>query len=193
MTEPRLPTGISQNRLAQCISGGNTSQFVYGADGLRRTATVNGSPVHYALDSAMLVREMIPSGQTLVPKATYLIGPRGPEYRYDHRSQTIWSYRGACPPRRRGDGLGSVLAEVDPGGNLTASRKYDVYGLVRWSNGSSTSKHKFVGSLGHTSEDETGLIYMRALGIGPAPGPFSLNDSRVARVWGGARPQYNAG
>ncbi len=29
------------------------------------------------------------------------------------------------------DGLGSVPGEVDPLGNLTASRKYDVYGLVR--------------------------------------------------------------
>jgi YD repeat-containing protein len=163
----RTNTWDSQNRLVQCVSGGNTSQFIYGSDGLRRTATVNGNPVHCVHDSSMMVREMVPSGQTLIPKATYLIGPRGPEYRYDHQSQTIRWYLY--------DGLGSVLAEIDPLGNLTASRKYDVYGLVRWSNGSSTSEHKrrpelvegSVGSpslasrgraLGHTSEDETGLI-----------------------------------
>jgi YD repeat-containing protein len=146
----RTNTWDSQNRLVQCVSGGNTSQFIYGSDGLRRTATVNGNPVHCVHDSSMMVREMVPSGQTLIPKATYLIGPRGPEYRYDHQSQTIRWYLY--------DGLGSVLAEIDPLGNLTASRKYDVYGLVRWSNGSSTSRHKFVGSLGHTSEDDTGLI-----------------------------------
>ncbi len=58
------------------------------------------------------------------------------------------------------DGLGSVLGEVDPFGNLTASRKYDVYGLVRAVE-SGTSRHKFVGSLGHAGKDETGLVYMR--------------------------------
>jgi RHS repeat-associated protein len=116
----------------------------------------------------MMVRELRAEGQELRAKATYLIGPRGPEYRYDHQSQTIRWY---CY-----DGLGSVLAEVDPLGNLTASRKYDVYGLVRWSNGSSTSKHKYVGSLGHTSDDETALIYMRARWMDPSLGRFISED-----------------
>ncbi len=163
----RVNTWDSQNRLVQCVFGGNTSQFVYGADGLRRTSIVNGNPVHYVLDSGMMVREMAPSCQTLIPKATYLIGPRGPEYRYDHQTQAIRWYLY--------DGLGSVLAEVDPGGNLTASRKYDVHGLVR-AGDNGTSRHKFVGSLGHTSEDETGLIYMRARWMDPALGRVKSED-----------------
>jgi len=149
------------------VSGGNTSQFVYGADGLRRTSIVNGDPVHHVLDNGMMVREMVPSGQTLIPKATYLIGPRGPEYRRDDQTQAIRWYMY--------DGLGSVLAEVDPSGNLTASRKHDVYGLV-CAGGSGTSRHKFVGSLGHTSEDETGLIYMRARWMDPVLGRFISED-----------------
>ncbi|MBM3496775.1 MAG: RHS repeat-associated core domain-containing protein [Armatimonadetes bacterium] len=115
----------------------------------------------------MMVREMVPSGQTLVPKATYLIGPRGPEYRYDHQTQAIRWYLY--------DGLGSVLGEVDTAGNLTASRKYDVYGLVR-AGDTGTSRHKFVGSLGHTSEDETGLICMRARWMDPSLGRFISED-----------------
>jgi hypothetical protein len=59
--------------------------------------------------------------------AAYLIGPRGPEYR---RSDPAGTIRWYCM-----DGLGSVLAEVDPIGALTASRKY-VYGGVRASSGS---------------------------------------------------------
>jgi RHS repeat-associated protein len=59
------------------------------------------------------------------------------------------------------DGLGSVVGEVDPLGNLTSSPKYDVYGAVRSNGGSASSKQGFVGSLGHISDD-TGLIYMRA-------------------------------
>ena len=162
-----LTARASQNRLVQCVSGGNTSQFIYGADGLRRTSIVNGNPVHTVLDSSMMVRELVPSGQTLIPKATYLIGPRGPEYRYDHQTQAIRWYLY--------DGLGSVLGEVDPAGNVTASRKYDVYGLVR-AGDNGTSRHRFVGSLGHTSEDETGLIYMRARWMDPALGRFISED-----------------
>jgi len=127
----------------------------------------------------------------LIPKATYLIGPRGSEYRYDHQTQTIRWYLGACPGRSPGDGLGSVLGEVDPAGNLTASRKprqgsvsgYDVNGLIR-AGDNGTSRHKFVGSIGHTSEDETGLIYpgfarvfdMRARSMDPALGRFISED-----------------
>jgi len=127
----------------------------------------------------------------LIPKATYLIGPRGPEYRRDDQTQAIRWYLGACPGRSPRDGLGSVLGEVDTAGNLTASRKprqgsvsgYDVYGLVR-AGDNGTGRHKFVGSLGHTSEDETGLIYpgfarvfdMRARWMDPALGRFISED-----------------
>jgi len=52
---------------------------------------------------------------------------------------------------------------------------YDVYGLVR-AGDSGTSRHKFVGSLGHTSEDETGLIYMRARWMDPSLGRFISED-----------------
>lgn len=38
------------------------------------------------------------------------------------------------------------------------------------------SKHKFVGKLGHVSEDETGLIYMRARYMDPVLGKFVSED-----------------
>jgi hypothetical protein len=49
------------NRLAQCVSGGNASQFVCGPEpagpragsgGLRRTSIVNGNATHHVLDNA---------------------------------------------------------------------------------------------------------------------------------------------
>jgi len=97
----------------------------------------------------------------------YMIGPRGPEYQRDDQTQAVRWY---CY-----DGLGSVLGEVDAAGNLTASRKYDVYGLVR-AGDSGTSRHKCVGSLGHTSEDATGVVYMRARWMDPALGRFISED-----------------
>ena len=76
------------------------------------------------------------------------------------------------------DGLGSVLGEVDPNGVVTSSRKYDVYGLVRGgTNPGGTSTHKFVGQLGHPSEDNTGLIYMRARYMDPVVGRFISEDA----------------
>lgn len=83
------------------------------------------------------------------------------------------------------DGLGSVLGEMDPNGTITSSRKYDVYGSVRGGvNPAGTSKHKFVGALGHPSEDETGLIYMRARYYDPVVGRFASEDvARDGRNW----------
>ncbi len=48
-----------------------------------------------------------------------------------------------------------------------------MYGLVRGGvDPGDTSKQKFVGALGHTSDDESGLVYMRALYMDPASGRF---------------------
>ena len=51
-----------------------------------------------------------------------------------------------------------------------------MYGAVRTSSGTATSKHKFVGSLGHPSDDETGLVYMRARYYDPVVGRFASED-----------------
>jgi RHS repeat-associated protein len=111
----------------------------------------------------MLVREQRAGSNY----ATYFVGPQGPQYRRDDTTGNVRWYVY--------DGLGSVSEEVDPSGNVTAARKYDVFGSVR-SGQSGTSSQKFVGSLGHVSEDSTGLIYMRARYMDPATGRFISED-----------------
>jgi len=70
-----------------------------------------------------------------------------------------------------------VLAEVSPTGTITSSRNYDVYGNVRSGvNPTGTSAHKFVGNLGHPSDNNTGLIYMQARYMDPATGRFVSED-----------------
>jgi RHS repeat-associated protein len=101
-------------------------------------------------------------------KATYLVGPRGPEYRRDDQAGTIRWYVY--------DGLGSVVGEVAPDGTLTRAQSFDVYGCVRTGSGAATTKHRFVGALGHPSDDETGLIYMRARHMDPVCGRFVSED-----------------
>ncbi len=163
----RTNTWDSQNRLVQCVNGTNTCNFVYGSDGIRRQSTVNGSTTDFVLDNSMFVRER--NHTTGANLATYLVGVRGPEYRRDDATGQIRWYLY--------DGLGSVLGEADPNGNITSSRKYDAYGLVRGGNNpGGTSSHKFVGQLGHPSEDNTVLIYMRARYYDPSVGRFISED-----------------
>ena len=163
----RVNTWDSQNRLRQCVYGTTVSQFTYGSDGLRRTSNVNGTIRKYMLDNGMMVRETDTNG---VSQATYLAGLRGPEYRRDDVNGSIKWYVF--------DGLGSVLAEMDgSNGTLTASRKLDVYGAPRATQGTPSSKHAFVGNLGHTTEPDTGgLVYMRARWMDPVTGTFLSED-----------------
>ena len=177
----RTNTWDSQNRLVSCILGSNTSTFKYGADGLRRQKTTNSVTTDYAYDGTMMVREGVASSGTLSQvKATYLCGPRGPEYRRDD-TQMQTDGQGHTFNGKASwyvyDGLGSVVGEVDPLGNLTSSPKYDVYGAVRGNGGTATTKQGFVGGLGHLSEAETGLVYMRARYMDPQTGRFVSQDT----------------
>jgi RHS repeat-associated protein len=157
----RSMTWDSQNRMASCTYAGQTSTFTYGADGLRRRMVTGANTTDYLLDGQSVVRE-IKNG---VVDATYLNGPRGPEYKRDQNGAVSWYLY---------DGLGSVVGLVDQSGNVTNTRKYDVYGAPR--NAQTGTAHCFVGSLGHTSDAETGLIYMRARYYDPAAGRFVSED-----------------
>ena len=84
--------------------------------------------------------------------------------------------------------VGSVLAEMDGyTGTLTASRKLDVYGAPRATQGTPSSKHAFVGNLGHTTEPDTGgLVYMRARWMDPVTGRLLSEDpARDGANWFG--------
>ena len=164
----------TQNRLMQRLHNGSVCTFTYGADGLRRSMTLGGVTTSFLLDRQNAVQEI----QNGSPAATCLVGPRGVEYRQDASGQRRWYIY---------DGLGSIIAEVDQDGkvnpdqqgNETPLRKYDVYGAIRNSQEvvPGTSNHKFVGSLGHTTEAPTGgLIYMRARYYDPAIGRFISED-----------------
>jgi RHS repeat-associated protein len=166
----RANTWDSQNRLRTCVTAQHTSAFTYAADGLRRQTVLDGQvTTQYTLDSSMVIRENTTGGEN-ASQVTYLCGPRGPEYRRagaGEDPQVTWY----CY-----DGLGSVLAEVSSTGYITGARQMDVYGAPRATQGSPTSKHAFVGGLGHPTEDNTGLIYMRARWMDPVTGTFVSED-----------------
>ncbi len=184
----RTLTWDSQNRLVSCTKGGVTSTSTYGADGLRRSSTVNGVTTYYAYDGQTMIREMRqnPTTGALVNTATYFQGIRGTECRVDE-TQVSESYTDPTTNNSgvRGrtswyvyDGLGSVVGEVAPDamGTMTSSPKYDVYGAVRANGGSASSRQGFVGGLEHVTDTETGLIYMRARYYDPSVGRFVSED-----------------
>jgi RHS repeat-associated protein len=79
------------------------------------------------------------------------------------------------------DGLGSCRAMVKPNAQgteavIVARYDYDVYGAVRTQSGSSANKFKYVASIGHPTDEETGLIYMRARYYEPGTGRFVSED-----------------
>jgi len=133
---------------------------------LSTTAGTSSVATDYVLDGQSVVQE-IKGGAT----TTYFNGLRGPECRIDSSGNARWNIF---------DGLGSAVQEVDDAGNVTVVRELDVYGLPRSPEvvkpGETSGKHKFVGNLGHTSEGETGLIYMRARYMDPALGRFISED-----------------
>ena len=77
-----------------------------------------------------------------------------------------------------------MVGEVDVNGALLCQKKTDVYGISRGNVGTALSRHGFVGGLGHYSDDETGLIYMRARYYDPAIGRFISEDAnRSGENW----------
>jgi RHS repeat-associated protein len=159
----RTNTWDGHNRLVQCTFGTTTTSHTYGSDGLRRRTIQGTNTTDYVLDGQSAVRTFLNG----VVDRTYLHGARGPEYERIGNNAPLWYLY---------DGLGSVLGTIDQNGNLVQTRKYDVYGAVRASTGGSGTKHKFVGGLGHPSEDETGLIYMRARYMDVVTGRFVSED-----------------
>lgn len=61
-------------------------------------------------------------------------------------------------------------------GTSSPSANFDVYGAVRGLIGQSGTKHRFGGRLGHPSDDEIGLTYMRARHYDTQLGRFLSED-----------------
>ena len=115
--------------------------------------TVASSITDYAYDGSNVVREFAkdPTTSVVTTLATYLMGPSSAIYRRPTNAADVRWYVY--------DGL---VGEVDVNGTLMCQKTHDVYGVRRGTVGTQASRHGFVGGLGHYSDDETGLVYMRA-------------------------------
>lgn len=155
------------NRLTRVISGTTTVDFVYDGDGRRASKTVNGTTTGYIYDTiaglAYVLTEQTGGNTTLYTYGADLIAQTAPD--------GAQSYYHA-------DGLGSTRALTGGSGQVTARYSYDVFGAVRSSSGLSSTAFKFAGE---QTDDEIGLIYLRARYYDPSLGRFITKDRRGGR------------
>jgi RHS repeat-associated protein len=81
-----------------------------------------------------------------------------------------------CLPKDDPNSVCPLLSRITDEQSRQVDYSIDVYGAPRATQGSPTSKHAFVGGLGHPTEDDTGLIYMRARWMDPVAGTFVSED-----------------
>jgi RHS repeat-associated protein len=153
------------NRLTQVISGTTTVDFAYDGDGRRANKTVNGTRTDYIYDTiaglAYVLTEQTDGNTTLYTYGTDLIAQTAPD-----GTQSYY----------HPDGLGSTRALTSGNGQITARYSYDAFGAVRSASGSSSNVFRFAGE---QTDDEIGLIYLRARYYDPQLGRFITKDPRA--------------
>ncbi len=164
--------------LIQVTKPGLTVSYTYDALGVRKSKTVNGAITRYLtapLFGLPRVLAELDTGNNV--QATYVYG--GPQQIKEEpapadRSRDLYLLH---------DGLvGSITHALDMTGNLRNQYEYDAFGLrtplATAANGSS----KHYGYTGEETDEETGLIYLRARYYDPYLGRFISADPFWGRL-----------
>jgi RHS repeat-associated protein len=165
-----------QNRLIRVIVPNEGEvRFRYRADGMRvEKQVVGGLTTKYVYDGQTVIGEMRSDGT----KRWYVPGAMGYVCRIDEDANGQILARDYFVY----DGLGSCRALVSSNGIVVAKYDYDVYGSVRGQEGQRANSFKYVAQIGHPTDEETGLIYMRARYYDPEIGRFISEDPGFNRV-----------
>jgi len=129
---------------------------------------VGGLTTKYVYDGQTVIGEIRSDGT----KRWYILGAMGYVCRIDEGANGEILARDYFVY----DGLGSCRALVSSNGLVVAKYDYDVYGSVRGQEGQRANNFKYVAQIGHPTDEETGLIYMRARYYDPEIGRFISED-----------------
>jgi RHS repeat-associated protein len=159
-----------QNRLVRVIVPNEGEvRFRYRVDGMRvEKQVVGGLTTKYIYDGQTVIGEIRSDGT----KRWYVMGAMGYVCRIDEGANGEILARDYFVY----DGLGSCSALVSSNGIVVAKYDYDVYGSVRDQEGQRANSFKYVAQIGHVTDEETGLIYMRARYYDPEIGRFVSED-----------------
>jgi len=145
-------------------------RFRYRHDGMRvEKQVVGGLTTKYVYDGQTVIGEIRSDGT----KRWYVVGAMGYICRIDEDANGQILARDYFVY----DGLGSCRALVASNGVVVAKYDYDAYGAIRGQEGQRSNNFKYVAQIGHPTDEETGLIYMRARYYDPEVGRFVSEDS----------------
>jgi len=167
-----------QNRLIKVVVPNEGEvRFRYRHDEMRvEKQVVGGLTTKYVYDGQTVIGEIRSDGT----KRWYVVGAMGHICRIDEDANGQILARDYFVY----DGLGSCRALVASNGVVVAKYDYDAHGAVREQNSQRSNSFKYVAQIGHPTDEETGLIYMRARYYEPLTGRFISEDpSRNGNNW----------
>ena len=144
------------NRLMEVDLGSDEYEFSYNGLGDRLVQVVNGVPIHYTLDLAAGLPQVLTDADNAYLYGVSRIGEQQPDG---------WQYH-------LSDALGSVRELADPSSEAVYLRTYQPFGSVLRGMGSAISAYGFTAE----QHDSTGLLYLRARYYGLADGRFTSHD-----------------
>jgi RHS repeat-associated protein len=169
------------NRMTSYRSSGsqNVNTYKYRADGLRVKKTVPGSTIKstfYRYDGQMSIEEYSVGSNHLVNGITRnTLGARG----IDMIQRTTATVNETSYPLY--DAHGNMTAQLLKNGasfTVANEKSYDAWGGIRVGNFNPEYKGRYCANLGHTQDDESSLIYMRARYYEPSSGRFMSEDPK---------------
>ena len=144
------------NRLTSVDMGSDEFEFAYNGLGDRLQQAVNEEPIHYTLDLAAGLTQVLSDGGNAYLYGVGRIGEQQPE---------AWQYH-------LGDALGSVRQLSDTSATVGLARSYEPFGSDLASVGSDLSAYGFT----NEQTDASGLVYLRARYHDPSRGRFLTPD-----------------
>ena len=170
------------NRMTSFPSSGTTSH-VYRADGMRVSKSNSTGSTSYRYDGQMGMEDIDFASNGTVSKVTdYGIGPRDIDVVFVTQNGStsanypIYDAHGNMIPTLTNQGTGGFA--------YSALRRFDAWGVIRLGAATGDPKGRYCANLGYKQDDESGLVYMRALYCEPGSGRFLNSDpSRNGNNW----------
>jgi RHS repeat-associated protein len=167
-------------RMTSLTTPSGTTSYAYRADGMRITKSGTSEGTVYRYDGQMGMQDVETSGTSIIVN-DYALGARG----VDAVSRTDSTGTAVGYPLYDAHGNRiATLTKSGPSFGLVDVRSYDAWGQVRQGARTGRPRGRYVASIGHVQDDESGLIYMRARYYEPGSGRFVSEDpARDGRNW----------
>lgn len=157
------------NRLIRVVSGSSTVELAYDGDGHRVSKSANGEVAAYLYDiNAAMPSVIVENDDGSITSYVY-----GADLIAMVDSDGSWLYY-------QYDGLGSVRDLADGSGNTIVTYSYYAFGGLQSMVGSSVNTFMFTGQ---RTDEETGLLYLRARYYGAELGRFLTIDPVAGTDW----------